>query len=49
MSEKVAGYLAAGAHGVWLVREEGALEIFAASGACTSSAIVQGLVLPQLR
>jgi Uma2 family endonuclease len=49
MSEKVAGYLAAGAHEVWLVREEGALEIFAASGACTSSAIVQGLVLPQLR
>jgi Uma2 family endonuclease len=46
LSEKVAAYIAAGAIEVWLAREDGTLEIYAASGVLRESAIVRGLTLP---
>jgi hypothetical protein len=46
LNEKVAAYLAAGAVEVWLVAEDGDIEMFAASGPIEASSLGIALALP---
>jgi hypothetical protein len=47
MQEKTAAYLAAGALEVWLVTEDGTIEMFDASGRVETSSLGIALKLPR--